>query len=167
MLDAPATATLHALTLTAGPHGTAGRWPDRISYAQGTTVTLYAIPDPRWHFTRWSGALPAPSTATLSTIVVTMDRDRTIHAAFGATFFVLSTSAVGNGTVQRAPDEAGYLAGDLVMLTALPDRGWRFRTWTGDAPPGHSCDNPLAVTVATTTTLTAHFVPEASTWMVH
>ncbi len=46
--------------------------------------------------------------------------------------FALSTEIWGNGTVQIAPAQASYSAGQQVTMTAVPASGWRFSHWEGD-----------------------------------
>lgn len=53
---------------------------------------------------------------------------------FGATGppWTLTVDVTGSGTVTKDPDEADYDDLDEVELTAVPDSGWAFDSWSGD-----------------------------------
>ncbi len=59
-----------------------------------------------------------------------------------------------NGTVLVSPAGTHFPDGTQVTLTAIPDSGYQFAGWTGDAT---SSTNPLVVTMDSTKTLTANF----------
>jgi len=62
-----------------------------------------------------------------------------------------------HGSVSRNPDQPTYAFGTDVTLTATPDTGYEFSSWSGDVPSGHETDNPLHVIMSADRTLTAHF----------
>ncbi|NLD71791.1 MAG: InlB B-repeat-containing protein, partial [Chloroflexi bacterium] len=66
----------------------------------------------------------------------------------------LTVSTVGQGAVDIDPDQAAYAYGDEVALTALPEPGWTFVGWSGDAS---GTTNPLTVTISGDTDITATF----------
>ncbi len=68
----------------------------------------------------------------------------------------LATNVVGNGTVSRDPDLPAYNCGDLVQLTANPDPGWTFASWSGDLT-GNT--NPATISMDRASIVTATFVP--------
>jgi hypothetical protein len=47
--------------------------------------------------------------------------------------YILTIDIEGNGNVIRMPDQADYLPGESVQLTAVPAEGWSFVEWSGDA----------------------------------
>jgi len=59
-----------------------------------------------------------------------------------------------HGSVSKSPDQALYLYGAAVTLTATPEVGYHFTGWSGTVS---STANPLALTVDSTLTLTANF----------
>jgi len=67
----------------------------------------------------------------------------------------LTTSIVGNGTIDIDLDLPVYDCGDVVQLTANPSAGWAFDGWSGDVV---SNDNPLTVTMDMALDLTATFI---------
>ncbi|MBN2001726.1 MAG: hypothetical protein JXA21_00100 [Anaerolineae bacterium] len=78
---------------------------------------------------------------TLDTLVVTATStgDPALAAAVTDTTHVslrtytLDVNTVGNGAVSVDPDQAIYLDGAVVTLTATADSGWYFGQWSGDA----------------------------------
>ncbi len=73
--------------------------------------------------------------------------------------FTLTTSVMGNGTVDRNPDQATYGCGEVVTLTAQPDAGWDFVDWSGDIS---GSTNPTVVTMEANTTTIATFQSDQS-----
>ncbi len=59
-----------------------------------------------------------------------------------------------HGSVLKSPDQALYIYGSAVTLTATPDEGYHFAGWSGTV---NSTANPLTLTVDSTQTLTANF----------
>jgi len=72
--------TGHILALTAA-HGTIHKIPDYVEYAPGTTVTLTVTADAGYHFTYWSGDVPAGH-ETDNPLILTMDADKALTANF-------------------------------------------------------------------------------------
>ncbi|HEX7507383.1 MAG TPA: malectin domain-containing carbohydrate-binding protein [Polyangia bacterium] len=68
-------------------------------------------------------------------------------------YFTLTTNAT-NGTVSKNPDQATYVAGTVVSLTATPAAGYVFAGWSGSAS---GTANPLSVTMDGKKTITANF----------
>ena len=69
--------------------------------------------------------------------------------------FTLTTSVSGSGTVAKSPDQATYINGASVTLTASPAAGFQFAGWSGDATDPN---NPLIVTMTANKALTATFI---------
>jgi hypothetical protein len=76
----------------------------------------------------WSGDL----TSAVSPDTITMDEDKVITATFAQDAYTLEVNVVGDGAVDKDPDQAAYVHGDVVTLTANPDPGWSFAGWSGD-----------------------------------
>lgn len=119
----------HSLTVAAVGQGSISKSPDQATYTPGTQVTLTATANTGWAFMIWQGDVPPGSTAP--TIVLNVDGDKAIKAVFGHT---LTVDIEGQGSVGKSPDQAVYLNGAQVTLTAMPNAGWRFKTWQGDVP---------------------------------
>jgi hypothetical protein len=67
----------------------------------------------------------------------------------------LTINPSGNGHVDVNPNQVGYAAGAVVQVTAVPDSGWRFGNWSGDAS---GTQNPLQLTMDADKTIGAAFV---------
>ena len=116
-------------------------------------MTLTATPDTGWEFVGWSGDLAGSDNPA----TVTIESDTTIEALFVEQIEVtLTTSTDGSGSVTVDPQQATYLAGDSVTVTATPDTGWRFTGWTGGLT---GTANPTTTTLTNNTTITATFQP--------
>ncbi|MHB1178842.1 MAG: ice-binding family protein, partial [Daejeonella sp.] len=89
-------------------------------------------------------------------LTVTMDKDKNITANFTAippTTFTLTVNAT-NGSVSKNPDQPTYNSGTTVQLTATPNAGYTFTSWSGDAT---GSANPLTVTMNANKNITANF----------
>ncbi|MCL4857777.1 MAG: carboxypeptidase regulatory-like domain-containing protein [Caldilineaceae bacterium] len=73
-----------------------------------------------------------------------------------ATRYTLEVTVMGEGAVTRLPDQATYLPGAEVSLTAVASPGWRFTGWSGDLA---GTDNPATVTMSGDRSLQAQFEP--------
>jgi uncharacterized repeat protein (TIGR02543 family) len=142
------TAVEYTLSVTSA-HGTVQKIPDQASYHYGDVVQLTAIPVPGWSFASWSG--DASGTANL--VVVTMDGNKSVTANYTAIEYTLSVTSA-HGTVQKIPDQASYYYGEVVQLTAIPDTGWSFAGWSGDAS---GTANPVEVTMDENKSVTATY----------
>jgi hypothetical protein len=127
----------YTLTVNTTGQGRVSKTPDQISYTENMTVTLTATPDDNWLFTGWQGDVPPASESPVLTL--TMDGDRVVTALFEQkppNQYSLSTVVMGQGQVNRTPDQPSYTENMTVTLTATPDDGWFFKTWSGDVPAG-------------------------------
>ena len=68
--------------------------------------------------------------------------------------FTLTVLTDGNGLVETDPKGATFTNGQSVMLTAAPSGTNLFYGWSGSNP---STNNPLLITIASNTTVRAHF----------
>ncbi len=109
--------------------GTVAKSPDQPLYDHGTNVGLTATPQVGWHFVAWSGDASGTNPAT----TVLMDGAKSVTATFAINQYALATPVVGQGSVARAPDQALYVHGTSVALSATPAVGWHFVAWSGDA----------------------------------
>ena len=58
------------------------------------------------------------------------------------------------GTVTISPQKSTYCAGDYVTLTATPNSGWTFSSWSGDAT---GSANPITIIMNSNKSVTANF----------
>jgi hypothetical protein len=85
--------------------------------------------------------------------------NHTISATFTIKTHTLVVNAVGNGSVTIVPDLDLYNCGTSVQLTAVPDPGYEFFGWTGDAT-GNT--NPLNIVMDSNKVIAAIFIDVAS-----
>jgi len=69
-------------------------------------------------------------------------------------------TVASNGTVQRSNPGPDYSEGQTVTLTPVPNPGFQFAGWSGDAS---GTANPLTVTMSADKKIVASFTPVAST----
>ncbi len=69
--------------------------------------------------------------------------------------FTLTTGVTGSGSVSRSPNQATYAAGTKVVLTAAPQPGSTFSSWSGGLTGAR---NPDTVTMSANISVTANFV---------
>ena len=135
-------------------------------YTAGTIVTLTAVPKSGYTFNMWGGDLSGSQNPT----TITMNSNKTVIAQFVSsggsgggggsggttTYYTLTVniSPTGGGTVVKNPDKQQYIAGESVVVGAIPSSGYQFLNWSGDIS---STDNPLNVTITTNIVLTANF----------
>jgi hypothetical protein len=104
--------------------------------AVGSGNSLYTHPSGEWACT-WG-----------NTISLAKD-DGTPPIAYS-----LTINQTGNGTVTLDPSGGVYIAGTTVTLTAVPDEGWQFGSWSGDAD---GSQNPVEIIMDENKTVSAIF----------
>ncbi len=130
--------------------------------ANGSTVTLTALPDPGSRVTSWSGCTPVDAATCL---VAAMTSGRTVSATFGAGNVVVTGQVAGAGTLSAAaggavvdgmscPSDcaAAVTPGGAITLVATPSPGHELAGWTGCASATSTCTlagltAPVTVTV--------------------
>lgn len=148
---------MYALTTIASPDsgGRVERLPDSTRYSQGTEVTVTAIPADGYEFTGWSGA----STETTHVIVVAMSDSMTLIANFDLVqadhyTLMVETNDASYGTVTREPNQTSYAGGTEVVVTAIPNPGYRFIGWSAAST---DTDTAITITVNSNQRLIANF----------
>lgn len=111
-------------------------------YNSGSQIKLTATAAEGWEFENWSGAVDL----TDNPITVNIDAVKDVTATFTRKKFDLTVTIEGEGTVNKEvvvqPGQYDYET--QVKLTAIPEEGWEFSSWTGDL---ESTDNPVTVTI--------------------
>jgi uncharacterized repeat protein (TIGR02543 family) len=144
------------LTVNTIGGGSVTAQPDQPAYAPGEVVTLTADASPGSAFDSWSGDL----VSTDNPDTISMDDDKVVTATFVLEEYVLTIDTVGDGGVDRDPNQATYHYGDVVTLTATADLGWTFDGWSGGLS---GADNPATITITGDTVVTASFAAEVYT----
>ena len=140
----------YELSVSISGDGTVVRSPNQPSYLSGTVVDLTAEPADGWSFSSWVGDV----VSSANPLTMTMDSIKQITAIFSQDLYELSVSTSGNGAVSRSPDQAAYLSGTTIVLSAEPAAGWSFTNWSGDVI---SSENPLTITMDSARQVTASF----------
>lgn len=140
----------YTLAATAEGDGSIDVNPVQEIYLFGDEVTVTATPATGWEFAGWQGDI----TGTATSLVFTMDSDKSITAQFTQKRYLLATLVTGNGAIEVAPAIDPYVHGTVVRLTAVPEIGWRFAGWQGDAS---GTTNPFSVTMDGPKTVEATF----------
>ncbi len=86
---------------------------------------------------------------------VSPENQKAYGKALLLTQYTLNTFTTGNGTVSAIPNQLSYDSATNVQLTAVPDAGWSFSAWSGDAT---GSINPLSVTMDGNKNITATFI---------
>lgn len=129
-------------------NGTIAKNPNQVNYNYGTNVQLTATPSVGYVFTSWSG----DATGSVNPLTLSMTSNKNITANFTA-LYTLTTTAV-NGTVVKNPNQLNYQSGSTVLLTATPNAGYSFTSWSGGAT---GTANPLTVLMNGNKNITANF----------
>jgi hypothetical protein len=147
----------YSLNVTTTGDGAVQREPNQLLYAGGSQVRLTAVPKVGSAFSSWTGGL----TGTQNPLTVTVNSDLSINATFVHGTFRLTVEKAGlaGGTITGTgincgtdcTEEVGPIS---VVLTAVPEAGATFGSWTGcDQVSGNTC----TVRMVSERTVTASF----------
>jgi outer membrane protein assembly factor BamB len=81
------------------------------------------------------------------------------------TQFVLKTSVIGQGSIVKTPEKPSYGSGEQVQCTAVPEQGYIFSTWGGDAS---GTSNTVKLVIEKNMTITATFqkIPDMNSTLI-
>ncbi len=160
--DTAATApTCYSLTTTSNPAAggsinASAPNCNATQYLAGTVVTVTANAAAGFAFNGWSGDLSGAANPT----TLTMNGNKSVTANFlaAATCYTLTLSAT-NGRIDASPvpncnNGTQYTDGTVVSLRAVPNTGYVFVNWSGDAS---GSANPTSVTMNGAKSVTANF----------
>ncbi len=145
-----------SINVTTTGDGTVAFNPPGGSYEGGAQVILTATPGPGQLFGGWSGDLTG--TANPDTIIV--DTDKNVTATFVVAppnQFTVAVSTVGAGSIDLSPPGGTYDSGTQVILSATPEAGNLFSSWSGDLT-GNT--NPDTLVIDNDKNVTATFISE-------
>jgi len=126
-------------------------------YHYNDVVHLTAKAAVGWTFSQWSGAL----TGNANPAALTITGDMAVTATFTEDQYTLTiTVPGGGGSVNKSPDQATYIYGTIVTLTANPAAGWGFSHWSGDLGGSTS---PAYLTIDGDKSVTATFTQNVYT----
>ena len=144
--------TLNTYTLNViSTNGSVVKVPSQATYNHGASVQLTATPNVGYTFTTWSG----DATGSTNPLTVNMTSNKTITANYTAIVGALTLNVTAvNGTVAKDPNLVGYLVGTSVLLTATPNAGYEFTSWSGDVT---GSVNPSTIIMNANKNVTANF----------
>ncbi len=142
--------TTYTLTVNVSPPGAGSVSPPGGQYESGIQVTLTATPASGYTFDYWEGSASGSS----ATITITMDSDKNVIANFTQITYDLTIGIVGNGTTSPPAGVHSYPSGTGVELTATPDEGWEFNSWSGDIT---DTSPTVTITMDSNKSVAAHF----------
>lgn len=119
-------------------------------YDEGEIVTVSANPSSNSTFTEWTGDLTGSETPQ----IIVMNSDKIVNAKFTLKCYTLEILKNGNGTVTINPIKGCYPHGTVIQLTATPDQGLSFASWSGDF---FSDENPVTFIIEKNVSITATF----------
>ena len=143
--------TIPQVTVSANP-ATGGTVLGGGLFAQGSAVTVTAAPNAGFAFTNWTDNGTVVSSA--ASYLFNMAGNKALIANFtpSTNFTVtLLSNPVAGGTTSGA---GLYSAGSSVTVTATPNSGYTFTSWSGDAT---GSVNPLIFNINSNRTITANF----------
>jgi uncharacterized repeat protein (TIGR02543 family) len=123
------------------------------AFLAGTSVTIAANHNTGYSFTNWTDLLTGDVVSTSASFTFVITTNRKLVANFTIDTFTITTTAV-NGTVAASPNQTNYNYGSIVNLTATPNLGYAFTSWSGDAT---GSANPLTLTITSNKNITANF----------
>ena len=132
--------------------------PQQPDYEIHTTVRLTARPGDRYEFVNWTGDVQSTDT----TITVVMDSAINLAANYRELpYYRLDVyPSSTHGEVTKYPNSSRYISGFTVQVTAIPDSGYEFESWSGDYAGE---ENPLFLTLTKDMEIFANFVQPLDT----
>jgi len=127
------------------------------TYADGTIVTIEAVPDECYEFVNWTGADVADPYSPITT--VTMDEAKSIIANFALLSYDLTTDSTDGGAVTSPGEDIfTYDCGTVVPLVAAAEEGSYFVNWSGDVDTIANISAPTtSITMMGDYSITANF----------
>jgi len=141
-----------SLTIKVQGRGSVTPSPGTHSYNQDTTVDITAVPDEGYQFDGWTGDVENAGKAKTT---IKVDSDKTIIANFSEQSFVLTVEIDGAGSVTPSVGSHQYSENSVVDITAIPDDGYRFDSWTGEVDDMNAAST--SITINSNTTIRAIF----------
>jgi uncharacterized repeat protein (TIGR02543 family) len=121
-------------------------------YKADTIVNIEATPEKGWRFAGWTGDAANHDAADTT---VTLNTDKTLTANFYRVMHKLTMQSNGEGTTIPPAGNFQYSDGTTVTITAKPEKGWRFDSWTTDT--GEIESTSAAITINSDVMYTANF----------
>lgn len=121
------------------------------SFNSGALVTVNALANSGFTFSNWTEG--GTIVSALAGYIFNITGNRVLVANFNPITYSLNVTAL-NGSVLKNPNQVSYNSGTNVVLTATPNSGYVFNSWSGDAT---GLLNPLTITMNSNKNITANF----------
>ena len=153
---------VHTISLEVNGNGSSDPTVGTHEYNEGDVVSIIATPGEGWQFENWSGNVADPESATT---IVKMDSARVITANFSQIVHPVAIAVNGGGSTTPVASTHSFGEGTVVEITATPERGWRFESWSGDVADPESATTK--VMIDSEKAVTANFTRTApSGWVI-
>jgi len=140
------------LTISSTSGGTTDPVPGTYSYDPGTQVAITFIPDSNYRFIGWTGDVPSGHEND-NPVTITMDSDTSLTANF-IRQYTLTVAAGTGGTTDPSPGSYTHDLETPVSVRAIPNSGYQFSSWSGDAT---GSSNPINLIMDSDKSITANF----------
>jgi len=125
----------------------------------GESIQLKAEPDEGYRFVEWTGDIEnIECLESKETNITEIKNDYEIEAVFDVALHRLDIDVEGEGYVDVDPEKEEYKHGAEAKLTAIPEDGWIFDSWSGDV---ESTEKYLNLTMDDDKEISANFLREA------
>jgi hypothetical protein len=145
-------ASQFAVILTSSP-AAGGTTDGEGSFNAGTSVTVTAATNNAYTFTSWIDKSTGLVISTSPTYTFALAANRALIANFAIKTYTLTVTSL-NGVVVKDPTQTTYNHGTVVKLTATPNTGYVFKSYTGDVT---SANNIVSLTMNSNKAVTANF----------
>ncbi len=154
----------YTLTTDVEGAGSVNTDPDQATYLYNDEVTITAVADPGWTFSHWTGDVDQGE-EELEEVLIIMTENKEVTAHFTEDEYDLTIiiDPAASGNVDVSP-EGPYNYGDEVLLSAGPETGYSFHSWTGDVNDNESSNTFIIMTEDKT--VTANFTINTHTLTV-
>ena len=142
--------SLNSYTLSINA-GTGGSISGPGTYNHGTNPIISASPNTGYHFIGWNGT--GINDLNSSSTTVSMVQNRNLTANFSLNSYILSINAGTGGSISGS---GTYNHGTNPTISATPNTGYQFTTWTGEGVANQN-SNPTTVSMVKDQNLTALF----------
>ena len=127
------------------------------NYSKNDVVNLtYIDNNDCWYFDSWIEDIES----TNKTEEVVIDSNKHIVADFNIRRYSIDKNIIGNGRIELSPSNNKYECGDLVEVTAIPDKGYKFDHWEDDL---NISTNPESINIYENKNITAVFTKKKYT----
>jgi hypothetical protein len=131
--------------------------PSGTSFPVGTAITLTAVPNPGATFQNWSPTGVCYPGTPSNECEFDLNANTTVTANFTPqNNWTLATTAIGPGTITQSPTGTSFPPNTAITLTAVPNTGATFTSWSGGACSG-STSTTCTFNISANTSVTATF----------